>query len=359
MPFKKPYKRKTTRKGVSKATTQKIAKATTQKIAKQVVKSELKKTVELKYMDTVEFRGQQPYLPPNPSARKFSCVGFSTSKNGNSVGGEIQYPAGHGIEELEMLRPFHTSASPSNLRKYAIDGREINPIQAQTKYVITRDISEMKATLTVPVTGQNDNRLPPFTQVMPGKVALGCPVVCRMIEVIPSLSSGINKDVRPADDLFLDTYGTSMGVDTVGIDNYDILTCKVNKRRYKVKKDIKFQIQNPFNVNWVPVHQADPPGSSGGGNTIITAYQPQLANNSRFAQKFITSNYQLSQRKGGKIFYDDPNIDENATAGHQRTYTFFHFVYVGGDDVTGSDYEVHAPLDIRIDTHSISKFSDM
>lgn len=325
------------------------------KIAKQVVDKTLAKRVELKYMNTQEIRGQEPYYPTNVENKNFSCVGFSSNTNINTVGGSMQYPAGHDLTELRMTQPFHSGSSPSELRKYAIEGREVSPRVARTKFVITRDVSEMQAAITSR-SGHTDNRLPPFEQVMPGRVALGCPVRCRMIQVVPIMASGTNKTPQPEEDLFLDTYGTAMGVDSGGIDNYDILTCPVNTRRYSVEKDTQFTINNPFNINWVPVHQGDPPGSN---NDLLTAYQPQLANNSRYAQKTITCNYQLSARKNGKMFYDDPNTALNATSGHRRTYTFFHFVYVGGDEFTGTDYEIHAPKDLRIDTYSVSKFSDM
>lgn len=333
MPVKKrAYKKRTFRKRKNPKVIQKIAK--------QVVTRELKKKTELKFFDSNEFR---EITPVAVVGSKFSCIGFSSTDITQPDGGAYQYPAGTNITALKCLQPFKSNDGDVALRKYQLAGRECNPISARVNYVINRDVAV------------NENALgsdPPPNQGLGANICHSFPVMCRIITVVPKLASSINTECDPAVDLFLNRYGTPTGVDKLDIDNIDVMVHPINRRRYNVKSDFKIKLQTPFSVSWT----ANNPGED----------RPYLVNttpNNDYCQRVIRQFYQLADKKGGKVFYLDPNASTttNATSGHQRTYTLLHFQYASVDGFSGSS-QVSAtdlcPTDLSIDVNSISRFTD-
>jgi hypothetical protein len=310
------------------------------KIAKQVVTRELKKKTELKFFDSNEFRAIQPQ-PVVGS--KFSCIGFSSTDIVQPDSGVYQYPAGTNITALKCLQPFKSNDTDTELRKYILNGRECNPITARCKYVLNRTVAQN-------VNDLNDS--PPPTQGLGDNICNNFPVLCRVITVVPKLASSINTECNPSEDLFMTRYGTPTGVDKLDIDNIDIMVHPVNKRRYHVKQDFKFKLQTPFAISWT----ANNPDED---RPYLTTTTP----NNDYCQRLVNTYYQLAERKGGKVFYVDPNVSTcaNATSGHQRTYTLFHFQYMSIDSfasTTQLNAEDLCPTDLAIDVNTVSRFTD-
>lgn len=325
-------------------------------IAKQVVTRQLKKEVELKYFDSAEWRNIVPfYLAGN----KFSCVGFSSTNNTQPDGGAYQYPTGHNIYQLQCLNPFKSNSIDPEKRNYAIEGRECNPLSALTHFVLSRDPAVNQQVLTLPITQNQENKQPPFNQVTPLDVAMNCPVICRMVRVVPNLASGINTEPDPAEDLFLNRYGDPQGVNGTEIDEVDVMNWRINKRRYTVVTDTKFKLNNPYSISWTASSQSDVAVSQ--VSELKTHFMANVTPNGDYCQRTFKCYDQLAQRKGGKVFYEDPNAAQvtNATSGHRRTYTLFHFMYQGADSVTGTAWNKKAPIDLYIDTNTLSRFTDM
>jgi hypothetical protein len=331
--FRKITKRKFTRKKNAQH-----KKTTVAKIAKQVVHKELKKKTELKFFDSNEFRDLNPVAVVGS---KISVFGFSSTDIVQPDGGAYQYPTGTNMTPLKCLQPFKSSSSDTQFRRYLLDGRECNPITAQAKFVLRRDVAKNENSL---------NASPPPTQGLGDNIMNNFPVICRVISVIPKLASSINTECDPAKDLFLNRYGSPCGVDTLDVDNIDVLVHPVNKRRYIVQQDFKMKLQNPFAVSWT-ANNADED----------RPYLVQTTPNNDYSERIVKTFYQLAQRKGGKVFYEDPNasLTANATSGHRRTYTLFHFQHAGEIVSTQVSSEAKCPTDIVIDVNTISRFTDM
>lgn len=302
-------------------------------IIKKQIDIKLKKKVELKHFDSNTWRNLAPI--PAAAGANFSCIGFTSGVNANSQGGAYQYPNGTDIYQLRLLNPFKSNAVDPELRKYAIEGREITPLTALTKYVVSRE-AEVN-----PTTGTGS-----------AKLRHSAPVLCRVIQVVPRMSSGIATEPNPADDLFLDNRSNPLGVNSVQVDEIDVMNYPINKRRYTVTQDFKFVIKNPFNISWVANPNANPPS--------VPNYLAQIAPNNGYCQRTIKSYTQLAKRKGDKLFYQAPNENTttNATSGHQRTYTLFHFMYQGVENF-GDDDTVKSPTDLYLDVNTLSRFTDM
>lgn len=310
------------------------------KIAKSIVKTEMKKKTELKFFDSNEHRGIQPQAVVGS---KLSCIGFSSTDVVQPDSGVYQYPVGTNIVSLKCLQPFKSNDADVKLRRYQLDGRECNPITARAKYVLNRTVAQ----------NVNDlNDTPPPTQGLGDNICNNFPVLCRVIQVVPKLASSINTEANPAEDLFLNRYGTPTGVDKLDIDNIDVMVHPINKRRYKIQQDFKFKLQTPFAISWTA-------NNEGEDRPYLTSTTP----NNDYCQRLVNSYYQLADRKGGKVFYLDPNVSScaNATSGHQRTYTLFHFQYMSIDSfasTTQLNAEDLCPTDLSIDVNTISRFTD-
>jgi hypothetical protein len=329
-------------------------KAIAKKEAKAQVEKSLKKKMELKHFDSAEWRSINPFYI---AGNKFSCVGFSSTNNTQPDGGAYQYPSGHNIYQLQALKPFHTNALDPILRSYSIEGRQCNPLSAKTIFNLQRDPAVNLNVLTQPSNAHT--LLPPDSQTQPLTVAQNCPVICRVIRVTPKLASGINTEPDPAEDLFINRYGTEIGVNSSAMDEFDVFMYGINTRRYKKISDFKFKLNNPYNISWQAVQTPD--DHTGDGRDAHMNFMAQVMPNSSLGvSKDITVYDQLAKKKGGAVYYKDVGdpLVNNATSGHQRIYTFFHFMYQGADTVTGQNWNVKAPIDVIINSNTLSRFTD-
>lgn len=323
---KKPLKRKATSKTTKKQVTA---------IAKSVVEREAKKKVELKFFDVQEHRSKTPRIVVGAH---YSVLGFSSTNNDNAQGGVLQYPNGLDMYKLSGMNPFKGNSNPSYVRKYAIEGRYCNPLSMKIKWNINID-----------------PKINPIgIDAISRDVAKNGPVLCRMIQVVPKKFAGsLGTEPNPAVDLFTNKYGTAVGVDTLETDQMDVMSCPVNTRRYKKERDIKFVVKPPWIANYVPTNTND---------TGVTEYLAQIMPNNGTPEKRLTTYNQLAAKKGGKVYYEDPNLSTtiNPTSGHQRTYTLFHFQYLAARTFTDSagGYSPGAPDNLYIDCNPLSRFTD-
>ena len=319
--------------------TRKSGKAATKKqvtaIAKSVVQREAKKKVELKFFNVEEHRSRSPRVVVGTN---FSVIGFSSTNNDNSQGGVIQYPSGLDMYKLSGLRPFKGNSSPSETRKYAIEGRECSPLSMKIKWCLNIEPKLNSVGLDA------INRA----------VAENGPVICRMIQVVPKKHAGSQgTEPDPRLDLFTNKYGSACGCDTLETDDMDIMSFPINTRRYKKERDIKFVVKPPWVANFVP---------SGHDGSDMSEFLGQIIPNTGSPEKRLTTYNQLANKKNGKVYYEDPNGSTtiNPTSGHQRTYTLFHFVYLAARTYTDSanGYTPTAPNNVYMDCNLVSRFTD-
>ena len=79
----------------------------------------------------------------------------------------------------------------------------------------------------------------------------------------------------------------------------------------------------------------------------------------------LVVNFQLSERKNGKLFYVKPNATgadkpDGSTSGSKRQMLFYHFWYDNGHNLLGGDGQPEAPTseDIQIKVRCEAAFVD-
>jgi hypothetical protein len=292
---------------------------------KVIAKSAITDTIEKKYMNTNPAYNVVPLLS-KPSSR-VSVLAFSNTVN--TVGSGLQAitlnygidgpdPVADAVEmrELKMLRPFTSTTGNQQLDNYAIEGRECMPVSASCKWRVSRDIG--KITTGLETTPFNSN-----LGVVSG-LQHNLPIICRMIRVTPRLLQ-TNITCNPEEDLFLNEYNNATGVQISSFDDLELLTYRINKRRYEVIEDKFFRIQNGLTVSYQR--------SIYHGTDSQAMLQPFITNTNANCEKVLNTSHRVTQTKGKPVFYDVPDGSalQTATAGARREYILFHYIYAGAE----------------------------
>lgn len=321
---------------VKKGNKLKLTEAKVKAIAKDAVKV----MAEKKYMNSNN--ALAGLSPTRPTGNDYlSCIGFSTTTNEDSVGTPMAY-GGQQVKEMKCLQPFFSNDADQDLQLFAPIGKRVQPVSCKTQWRINRQFARID-----PANDTNAS-VPSW----PVSLAENCPVICRMVRVTPKISAGTETEISPADDLFQDTYGRAFGVDNADFTEIEMLTYRVNKRKYKVIEDKNFIIRPPITLQYAPAIGTD--------NT--TYYSPIVSNSNGNCEKYMTTYDMLTDRKNGTVFYKDSSdtSTETATTGHQRSYYFFHFAYQGADQVTGDGADrAKGPIDVVLDLNNVTKFIDI
>ena len=128
------------------------------------------------------------------------------------------------------------------------------------------------------------------------------------------------------------------------------VSSKINNKKYKTISDDTFTI-NQNNII-TPTDFA----SSSHSNLVTQKNGSSI--------KYLTHNFQLSNRKGGKLFYENPTEvgdgPETSTSGGQRTLLLYHFWYENAHNLTGGTDQSDSPNteDIQIKYVCKSAFVD-
>ena len=318
---------------------------TTAKVAK-IAKGAVKDVAVKKFFYTQQVE-TTPSAALNAESNYVSAIGFSTTNNQASSFGQgptlpMSFPSGSQIEELHMLTPY-TELAPDDLKRFTPTGKSVQPVSAKCRFNIQRDFSRLEAGFD------------PANQTFSDTLIENLWTDIRMIQVCPKIASGTSgTNLDPRLDLFVDNYGNFCGIDTTNdptISNNEMFTYGVNKRRYEVIADKKYVMGNPLSVDWTR-------DDAGAG----TRYQPHVRNVNKNCELNITTYHRLSQRKHGKIYYNEAT-DTQPTNGHRREYVFFLFKYRGGDKLIqaiGLD-EVNkiTPSEVIVKAIPQSKFIDV
>lgn len=347
---KKQVKKRVIRK--SKGLT-KTEKTQVKKIANSVIST----VAEDKYMNAQRYIGVVP-VQSTVGGTRISVMGFSTSLTNTANGGQLHYgynenSALEPMKEQKMLRPFVPATGSAQTDAYAVEGRECKPKSAQCKWRFSRDIGEMLKNLSG--AGYNTQQLNP-----PLEVASNLPIICRMIRVSPKQTQ-TNVLCDPRLDLFLDNYNNATGVDTGTFDDTELLTYRINKRRYTVAQDKFFRIQNGLTVQWQRsiLSHAD----AGVNSATRMVLQPSITNTNANCDKVITTHSRLTMKKHGSVFYDTPDYSqlEAPSSGHKREFTLLHFMYAGAETFLDENASANPtyPTDLKISASPIVKFTDV
>lgn len=286
---------------------------------------------------------------PNPSIAgitRISVLAYSTSLSSDGAGISLTYGKNdvggdQPITELKMLRPFVGVTGNNQTDNYAIEGRECMPKSANVSWRMSRDIGQVfERQEDVPT-----ENIPDLTTSLP--------IICRMIRVNPKQSQ-TNVLCDPKFDLFLDRFNNAVGLEVGVFEDQEMLSYRVNRRRYNVVEDKFFRIQNGLTLNYQLAYKND--------ENLTDYYMPMITNTNSNCEKIYTTNHQLTAKKGGSVFYNSPDANslEAPSSGHKREFILYHFCYAGAETyLAGSNSSPTNPQDLLLSATPTSKFTDV
>jgi hypothetical protein len=277
---------------------------------------------EEKYFHTNEDQTTHP-AAPTEGPRKCSVLAFATTSNLDpSDGTTIESYCGQPIINLNMLKPYKSNASTA-YAPYAIEGKHVFPTTNSVGWHIQRNWANYGSAL--------DTEGSPTENTIPlGNLVEQCPVRCRIIRVTPKIAPGVTTTVNPSADLFMDQHGLPYSPSSSQFSYSDAEYAAVNRRKYSVLQDIKFDLSQPCTQMNVRDFFAD-------GHNMVSI--PHLGPTSKhLCAKRMVTRHQLAQKNGGSVYYEQPDaaVTVNATTGSRREYIFMHFWYVATDGASAT-----------------------
>lgn len=324
---------------------------------KKIAAATISDVAEDKYMNCQRYIGVKP-VASTIGPTRVSVLGFSSSLTNTANGGQLYYGYDNNnvavnMNEQKMLRPFVPATGSAQTDAYGVVGRECKPKSARCKWRFSRDISEMLDNTSA--SGYNTQEYEPSLDL-----CQNLPIICRMIQVTPKQTQ-TNVLCDPRYDVFLDDKNNSTGVDTGDFDDTELLTYRINRRRYNVVGDKFFRIQNGLTFQWQRSILSH--GGDGANSQTRMVLQPLITNTNPNCEKLITTYPQLTMKKHGSVFYDEPEVSslEAPSAGHKRTFTLLHFMYAGAEVFLDREAtaEPTFPTDIKVSASPLVKFTDV
>ena len=245
MPYKRPYKttgkgRKARGSAMSRYRKKKKSSGLN-KVEKKQVENIINKKAESKYFQTVyNLQGQSLKFQSNVANENEIMVrGFAVGTGEvGGVAGTYGYESIGGsarvITPMMMSRTFDSTVVAGTSYEGMIpDGKYVQPAMTKCTWRIFRNIVD---------TGTTE------------EVRTASPYVVRVIRVRPRSSKFSDVDYVPSLDLFVNNYGVGYGIDSASstyqknFGLFEMMTSKVNTRKYQVIEDKQFQLLPP-NVN--------------------------------------------------------------------------------------------------------------
>ena len=306
------------------------------KQTKAIVASAIKKEHVLKYFNSQSSDNPVAPTPVGVSTAKkeVSVIGFSSTTEFDSAGAAVLY----GTQEYQPLylgRPFKENDTDEALRGNALNGQYILPKMAKTSFSIERvhyaPVYDSETGIAIDM-----NR--------------SLPIQYRIIKVGIKATLGTQNDINPNVDLFINSFGQPTGVE---MDDFDRLDCRyspVNTKKYTKLMDLTGVINqnNIISESREASNQATDIVTQKNGKSVV----------------HFTIPFQLSQRKGGKLFYETPQQagtgPKTFSSGGQRQLVLCHFWYDNGHGLLGDPGQGNAPTtnDLQIKHKSTSAFVD-
>lgn len=343
-------RKKATKKGA------KVLNKTQKSEVKKIAAATVAAIAEDKYMNCSRIIGEKPVSSAIGFSR-IGVLGYSTSLS-NTPGG-IQLTYGYEANqtqkpmlELNMLRPFVQQTGNAQTDNYAIEGRECRPRSASCHWRFSRDIGQILS--AVSETTYNSQETSP-----PLNLASNLPIIFRIIRATPKQPQA-NVLCDPKEDLFLDQFGTAVGIDTGSFDDTELLSYRTNKRRYNVIEDKFFRLQNGLTVEWQRSILSH--GGSGVNSATRAVLQPSITNTNANCEKTMTTRHILTAKKNGSVFYDAPEASALAapSSGHKREFVLIHAIYAGAETYLDDNVaDPNFPDDVKITASPLVKFIDV
>jgi len=209
-----------------------------------------------------------------------------------------------------------------------VEGKHVFPTTNSVSWQINRNYSMVGSDYVVGSTTSTNVKMTNLQNALA--------VRCRVIRVTPKLAPGITTAIAPTTDLFLDQHGLPYSPQDSQFSYSDAEFALVNRRKYTVLSDQKFTLNQPLTQQWSPAATTD---AGFNAQTAQLLVQPKGQN----SKKMVTR-HQLTAKKGGAVFYNDPAAEYNATTGHRREYVFMHFWYENSDGGKATDNSPIPPI---------------
>lgn len=311
---------------------------TEKKQTKAIVKNAIKKEHTLKYFNSDNtFTAAAPNTSTVGSALKqVSVLAYSSTTDKNDQN-ETQKYGSQNIIPFFLARPFREDEGDTVLRENAPNGNTVAPKIARVAFSIER-VCHTEGYIADP-------------QNPPDDAAHNLPITIRMMKIQFKTQVGTAEELDINTDLFLDyRTGKPTGIDQGDFDRLQCRYGKINTKKYTKLSDTIFTI-NQNNIITPQFHS---------GTDGIPA---QFFTKSGAAIKHMIVPFQLSQRKNGKLYYEDPNGTatlDTFNSGGQRQLVLFHAWYENGHDLLGATGQPNAPtsVDLQIKHKCQSAFVD-
>jgi hypothetical protein len=308
------------------------------KQTKQIVDTAIKKEHTLKYFDS---DNTQTAAAPNTSTvgtalKQVSVLGYSSTTEKDDQGVTLKYGS-ENIIPFYLAKPFRKDEADTVLRTNSINGNSVAPKIAKASFSFER----VRYSVGVDLTNNPDI-----------EAARSLPITIRMIKVGFKTQVGTAEVLDPNTDLMLDyRTGVPTGIDQEGFDRLQCRYGKINSKKYTKLSDTMFTI-NQNNI----ITPAFRGASSSDRSSMFTT-------RAGAASKHLTVPFQLSQRKNGKLYYEDPNgvaTLDTFNSGGQRQLVLIHAWFENGHDLLGATDQPTAPTseDLQIKHKCQSAFVD-
>lgn len=313
---------------------------TEKKQTKQIVKAAIKKEHVLKYFNSSSTDGSAAIAPQFTTIgnnKEVSVVAFSSTTEFNNAGAAVKFGPQDYVP-LHLARPFKENNTDESLNAQALNGQYCLPKRATTTFSIERVAYEVPAQAT--------------GFVPDPKVAHTLPIYYRIIKVGVKAQQGNAIVINPNLDIMVDSFGQPYGPDSDNFNRLNMRMSPINTKKYTKIMDLTGVInQNNIITPTNPGNHADSRSSS-------------VTQKNGASLKHMTIPFMLSQRKNGKLFYDQPQQAGTGpatfTSGGKRELLLCFFTFECGHNLLGGTDQLKAPIgsDIQIKFKSTSAFVD-
>jgi len=310
---------------------------TEKKQTKSMIKSAIKAEHTLKYFDSNSTDGDaaiSPQITTVGNNKEVSVVAFSSTTEFDNTGAAVKFGPQDYVP-LNLAKPFKENNADESLNAQALNGQYIIPKRATTTFSMERVALRVGVRDDV---HSND-----------ADAAHTLPIYYRIIKVGIKAQQGNAIVIDPNLDIMLDSNGQPYGPNSDNFNRLNMRMSPINTKKYIKLMDMTGTINqnNIFSVR--PV----------GANFTDNVYEKNGA-----SVKHFTIPFMLSARKGGKLFYDQPQQagtgPSTFTSGGKRELLLCFFTYENGHTLLGGEGQPKAPVaaDIQIKFKSTSAFVD-
>lgn len=330
---------------IQRAVRKKGLNKTEKKQTKQIVKNALKAEHALKYFNSDDTStAAAPAISTQPgSLNQVSVLAYSSTTALNDSGVQQRYGQ-QNVIPLDLAKPFRQDETNTVLAENAPNGNTVAPKIAKASFSIERVFNSF------PIIPGGAAPINP-----PPDSANNLPITFRIVKIEFKTAVGTQELLDPNTDLWLDyRTGVPTGIDQPDFDRLQCRYGKINTKKYTKLMDTMFTI-NQNNIITPQFHSA-------GG--VSFALPPAFYSKSGAAMKHMTVPFQLSQRKNGRLYFQDPNgptVLDTFTSGGKRQLLLIHSWFDNGHLLLGGLDQPTAPTsdDIQIKHVCQSAFVDV